>query len=158
MWDSQQEEVSLHDLLKDEFFYLLDTTRYTIDERSYIHDTSTLAIVSFVIIHPVDKGANINLRMVGFSDDFKDRIDTTKTPKSELYTHINYPKDLFYSNPEKTLPGYVTVIVPINNDIARRSLMKGIKLSFSDTRVIFADTLTNSFYFYKRRSYKPSIF
>lgn len=88
MWDSQQEEVSLHDLLKDEFFYLLDTTMYIVDERSYIHDTLRMSIVNLVIIHPKEKGEKLNLRKVGFSDEFREHIDTVKTPKSDIYTYL----------------------------------------------------------------------
>lgn len=143
MWDSQQEEVSLHDLLENEFFFRLDTTRYIVDERSYIHDTSTstLSIASFVIIHPLHKGEKLNLRKVGFSDEFREHIDTVKTPKSEINTYMIYPDSIFFMRPYEKGDGYVTVGVPININIARRSLMKSLKLNLNETRLILSDTL-----------------
>lgn len=94
--ETPKEEVSLHDLLQYEFFYLLDTTRYMVDERSYTHDTSTLSITSLVIIHPKEKGEKLNLRKVGFSDEFREHIDTVKNPKSDINTFLIYPNTLFF--------------------------------------------------------------
>ena len=147
----KKEPESIHHFLKNKFGYNM-APQDSVTAESYLNDTSNTYIRSFIVINSQRKFPTNVLKNNGFQE-FQQNIDTLERNGYSKLT-------LRYSANEisEKLSGDVLFPVPIDSILIKNLLMNKVKLKVHEYKLIFYDTLSNKFYFYRHEFYKPSIF
>lgn len=141
-----KEPKSIRDFLKDKFGYNM-AAQDSVDSKSYLNDTSDTYIRSFIVLNSQLKFPTNDLKKNRFQE-FQQNIDTIILNRYNTLT-LRYPVNDI---------GDVRFPVPIDPVLAKNLLINKVKLKVHEYKLIFYDTLSNKFYFYRHEFYKPSIF